>query len=142
MTVLEYGKDIIVIDCGVEFPTSDLLGIDLVVPDITYLVQNKEKIRGFLITHGHEDHIGSIPYVVNEINAPIYASKMTCGLIKKKMDQIIKQMTMVSSRDTVSELVECCLLCEIECQELIDTINGTDCDQKNVIQYTLFGYTQ
>ena len=63
-------------------------------------------------------------------------------LIKKKMDQIIKQMTTVSSRDTVSELVECCLLCEIECQELIDTINGTDCDQKNVIQYTLFGYTQ
>lgn len=87
MTVLEYGKDIIVIDCGVEFPTSDLLGIDLVVPDITYLVQNKEKIRGFLITHGHEDHIGSIPYVVNEINAPIYASKMTCGLIKKKMEE-------------------------------------------------------
>ncbi len=87
MTVLEYSKDIIVIDCGVEFPTSDLLGIDLVVPDITYLVQNKEKIRGFLITHGHEDHIGSIPYVVNEINAPIYASKMTCGLIKKKMEE-------------------------------------------------------
>ena len=87
MTVLEYGKDIIVIDCGVEFPTSDLLGIDLVVPDITYLVQNKEKIRGFLITHGHEDHIGSIPYVVNEINTPIYASKMTCGLIKKKMEE-------------------------------------------------------
>ena len=87
MTVLEYGKDIIVIDCGVEFPTSDLLGIDLVVPDITYLVQNKEKIRGFLITHGHEDHIGSIPYVVNEINSPIYASKMTCGLIKKKMEE-------------------------------------------------------
>ena len=87
MTVLEYGKDIIVIDCGVEFPTSDLLGIDLVVPDITYLVQNKEKIRGFLITHGYEDHIGSIPYVVNEINAPIYASKMTCGLIKKKMEE-------------------------------------------------------
>ncbi len=87
MTVLEYGKDIIVIDCGVMFPTSDMLGIDLVVPDITYLVQNKDKIRGFLITHGHEDHIGSIPYVVNEIKAPIYASKMTCGLIKKKMEE-------------------------------------------------------
>ncbi len=87
MTVLEYGKDIIVIDCGVMFPTSDMLGIDLVVPDITYLVQNKDKIRGFLITHGHEDHIGSIPYVINEINAPIYASKMTCGLIKKKMEE-------------------------------------------------------
>ena len=87
MTVLEYGKDIIVIDCGVMFPSTDMLGIDLVVPDITYLVQNKEKIRGFLITHGHEDHIGSVPYVVNEIKAPIYASKMTCGLIKKKMEE-------------------------------------------------------
>ncbi len=87
MTVLEYGNDIIVIDCGVMFPSNDMLGIDLVVPDITYLVENKEKIRGFLITHGHEDHIGSVPYVVNEIKAPIYASKMTCGLIKKKMEE-------------------------------------------------------
>lgn len=87
MTVLEYGKDIIVIDCGVMFPTNDMLGIDLVVPDITYLVENQQKIRGFLITHGHEDHIGSVPYVVNEIKAPIYASKMTCGLIKKKMEE-------------------------------------------------------
>lgn len=64
------------------------------------------------------------------------------NLIKKKMDQIIKQMTITSSRDTVSELVECCLLCEIECQELIDTINGTDSDKQKAIQYTLFGYTQ
>ena len=87
MTVLEYGKDIIVIDCGVMFPSIDMLGIDLVVPDITYLVQNKEKIRGFVSTHGHEDHIGSVPYVINEIKAPIYASKMTCGLIKKKMEE-------------------------------------------------------
>ncbi len=87
MTVLEYGNDIIVIDCGVMFPSNEMLGIDLVVPDITYLVENQNKIRGFLITHGHEDHIGSVPYVVNEIKAPIYASKMTCGLIKKKMDE-------------------------------------------------------
>ena len=87
MTVLEYGKDIMVIDCGVMFPSSDMLGIDLVVPDITYLVENKDKVRGFVITHGHEDHIGSVPYVVNEVNAPIYASKMTCGLIKKKMEE-------------------------------------------------------
>lgn len=87
MTVLEYGKDIVVIDCGVMFPSLDMLGIDLVVPDITYLAENKEKIRGFVITHGHEDHIGSVPYVVNEIKAPIYASKMTCELIKKKMEE-------------------------------------------------------
>ena len=87
MTVLEYGNDIVVIDCGVMFPSLDMLGIDLVVPDITYLVENQEKIRGFVVTHGHEDHIGSVPYVVNEIKAPIYASKMTCGLIKKKMEE-------------------------------------------------------
>ncbi len=87
MTVLECGKDIMVIDCGVMFPSTDMLGIDLVVPDVTYLVENKEKVRGFVITHGHEDHIGSVPYVVNEVNAPIYASKMTCGLIKKKMEE-------------------------------------------------------
>lgn len=87
MTVFEYGKDIIVVDCGVMFPSTDMLGIDLVVPDITYLNENKDKVRGFVITHGHEDHIGSVPYVVNEINAPIYASKMTCGLIKKKMEE-------------------------------------------------------
>lgn len=87
MTVLEYGKDIVVIDCGVMFPSVDMLGIDLVVPDITYLVENQDKVRGFVITHGHEDHIGSVPYVVNEIKAPIYASKMTCGLIKKKMEE-------------------------------------------------------
>ena len=87
MTVLEYGNDIIVIDCGVMFPSSDMLGIDLVVPDITYLIENKDKIRGFLITHGHEDHIGSVPYVMNEIKVPMYASKMTCALIKKKMEE-------------------------------------------------------
>ena len=87
MTVLEYGKDIVVIDCGVMFPSIEMLGIDLVVPDITYLVENKDKVRGFVVTHGHEDHIGSVPYVVNEVNAPIYASKMTCGLIKKKMEE-------------------------------------------------------
>ncbi|MCQ2556007.1 MAG: ribonuclease J, partial [Clostridia bacterium] len=87
MTVLEYGKDIIVIDCGVMFPSVDMLGIDLVVPDVTYLVENKDKVRGFLITHGHEDHIGSVPYVIGEVSAPIYASKMTCGLIKKKMEE-------------------------------------------------------
>ncbi len=87
MTVLEYGKDIIVIDCGVMFPSVDMLGIDLVVPDVTYLVENKDRVRGFLITHGHEDHIGSVPYVIGEVPAPIYASKMTCGLIKKKMEE-------------------------------------------------------
>ncbi len=87
ITVFEYENDIIVVDCGLEFPTDDMLGIDLVIPDVSYLVKNKEKIRGMVITHGHEDHIGSIPYVLQQINMPIYATKLTCGLIKGKLEE-------------------------------------------------------
>ncbi len=87
ITVFEYEDDIIVVDCGLEFPTYDMLGIDLVIPDVSYLVKNKEKVRGMVITHGHEDHIGSIPYVLQQINIPIYATKLTCGLIKGKLEE-------------------------------------------------------
>ena len=87
ITVFEYENDIIVVDCGLEFPTDDMLGIDLVIPDVSYLVKNKEKVKGMVITHGHEDHIGSIPYVLQQINIPIYATKLTCGLIKGKLEE-------------------------------------------------------
>ena len=90
MTVFEYGNDILIVDSGVMFPDDSMLGIDLVVPDITYLLENKEKIRGMVITHGHEDHIGGLPYVLNDIKTPIYASALTCGLIQKKMDEFRK----------------------------------------------------
>ena len=90
LTVFEYDNDIVVVDCGLMFPSEDMLGIDLVVPDITYLLQNKEKIRGFVVTHGHEDHIGSFPYVLADIKAPIYGSQMSIGLIQKKMDEFKK----------------------------------------------------
>lgn len=87
ITVFEYENDIIVVDCGLEFPTDDMLGIDLVIPDVSYLVKNKDRIKGMVITHGHEDHIGSIPYVLQQVNIPIYATKLTIGLIKGKLEE-------------------------------------------------------
>ena len=86
-TVLEYGKDMIVIDCGVGFPEEDMYGVDLVIPDFTYLVANQKKLRGMFITHGHEDHIGSIPYAMRDVNCPIHGTSMTCGLIKLKLEE-------------------------------------------------------
>ena len=86
-TVLEYGKDMIVIDCGVGFPDEDMYGVDLVIPDFTYLVQNAKKLRGFFITHGHEDHIGSIPYAMQQVSCPVHGTAMTNGLIKLKLEE-------------------------------------------------------
>ena len=87
ITVFEYGKDMIVVDCGVGFPDEDMYGVDLVIPDFTYLVQNSKKLRGMFITHGHEDHIGSIPYCMQQVNCPIHGTAMTCGLVKLKLEE-------------------------------------------------------
>ena len=104
ITAFEYEDSIIVVDCGLSFPEDDMLGIDLVIPDITYLKDNIERVKGFFITHGHEDHIGALPYVLREINVPIYSTKLTNGIIEHKL----KEHNMISKvkRKVVKEFIK------------------------------------
>ncbi len=104
MTAFEYGDDIVVVDCGSIFPRADMLGIDLVIPDVAYLTHNKERVRAYLFTHGHEDHIGAVPYVFPRVPAPAYGTKLTCALISGKLEEHnIKgiHLQVVKPRDTV-----------------------------------------
>jgi ribonuclease J len=87
ITAIEYGNEIIIIDCGLTFPEVDMYGVDLVIPDITYLVNNKEKVKGFVLTHGHEDHIGALPYALKQLNVPVYGTKLTLGLVEHKLKE-------------------------------------------------------
>lgn len=87
ITAFEYNNSIVVVDCGLAFPEDDMLGIDLVIPDVTYLKDNIEKVKGFVFTHGHEDHIGALPYILKELNVPLYATKLTMGLIERKLTE-------------------------------------------------------
>lgn len=104
MTAIEYEDDIVVVDCGSIFPRQDMLGIDLVIPDITYLTRNRERVRAYLITHGHEDHIGALPYVFPHVPAPIYGTKLTCALIRGKLAEHNignTQLNVIKPRDTI-----------------------------------------
>ena len=89
ITAFEYEDSIVVVDCGLAFPEDDMLGIDLVIPDVSYLKDNASKVKGFVITHGHEDHIGALPYVLKEINLPIYTTKLTMGIIENKLKELL-----------------------------------------------------
>lgn len=100
ITAFEYEDSIIVVDCGLAFPENDMLGIDLVIPDVTYLKNNIDKVKGFMITHGHEDHIGALPYILKEINVPVYATKLTMGIIENKL--VEHELLEVTRRKVVS----------------------------------------
>lgn len=103
MTLLEYGEDIIVIDCGLAFPDDDMPGIDVVIPDMTYLEENREKLRGFVITHGHEDHIGAIPYALQKFDVPVYGTDLTVALMEHKLQEmhVSGRLNVVKPGDTV-----------------------------------------
>src|SRR5579862_3059496 len=87
MLVLRCGSDILVIDAGMMFPEAELLGVDIVIPDISYLKQNRDKVRAIVLTHGHEDHIGALPYILRDLNVPIYGTQFTLALVRKRLDE-------------------------------------------------------
>ena len=105
LTVIEYNNDMIVVDCGLAFPEEDMLGVDLVIPDVTYLEQNADRLRGIFLTHGHEDHIGALPYVLRSVQPPIYGTKLTLGIIKNKLEEhalpFAPDLRTVSAGDTI-----------------------------------------
>ncbi|MDR5586836.1 MULTISPECIES: ribonuclease J [Clostridium] len=105
ITAIEYKEDIVVIDCGLKFPDDDMFGIDIVIPDVSYLIKNKDRVRGIFLTHGHEDHIGALPYVLKQLNVPIYGTKLTLGIVETKLKEhgllSTTELVTIKPRDTI-----------------------------------------
>jgi Predicted hydrolase of the metallo-beta-lactamase superfamily len=107
-TVIRQGDDMVVIDCGLSFPTEEMLGVDIVIPDFTYLLENKDKIRGLFLTHAHEDHVGALPYLLPEIpGCPIYASQFTHALIRNKLEERIGTKGLILKDYKAGEIIQC-----------------------------------
>ncbi|ACD23536.1 ribonuclease J [Clostridium botulinum] len=105
ITAIEYKEDIVVIDCGLKFPDDDMFGIDIVIPDVSYLIKNKDRVRGIFLTHGHEDHIGALPYVLKQLNVPVYGTKLTLGIVETKLKEhgllSTTELVTIKPRDTI-----------------------------------------
>ena len=106
MSVLEYGDDILVIDCGLMFPDEEMLGVDFVIPDPAYLMANKDRIKGMIITHGHDDHIGALPFILPRLDCPIYATKLTLGLIRSKLEEIAPKYELKACEIAAGDVLE------------------------------------
>ena len=104
MTLLEYNNQILIIDCGMTFPEDEMYGIDIVIPDFSYVIENRDKLVGMVITHGHEDHIGAIPYLLKNVKLPIYGTRLTLGLVENKLKehQIIGDLRTIKAGDKIS----------------------------------------
>ena len=128
MTVFRYGDEIIVIDAGMAFPDETMPGIDIVIPDFSYLIENRDKVKAILITHGHEDHIGSLSYLLRDVKAPVYATRLTCGLIEGKLKEAEERIAAIKAK-AMNDVGN---IAEETTAEIVEQLLGTKADKASV----------